>query len=154
MESKPSHAALAVVLSIVGALALAFGVLVVVNVASEHEDLARGWRNPPHYASVRRAPAAANEPRRDRSEAGDFDGDGVDDVLECVYLHRMFLFAQSTSGMVYVHSGASGALLLAHPVPTPMSDVHWRPDSDGDGADEVLVDGPPLERFAFVRAAR
>lgn len=130
------------------------GLLVVLFVAAigllaDAEDLARGWSNPARYESVRRESLPVHDLKLPRSEHGDFDGDGVVDKLEVVCLHREFLTQKPTSGMVYVWSGMDGAVLLAHPVPTPMSDAFWCGDSDGDRADEVFVDGRPSERFAF-----
>lgn len=130
------------------------GLLVVLFVAAlwllgDAEDLARGWSNPGRYESVRRESLPAHDLKLPMSERGDFDGDGVADKLEVVYLRREFLTKESTSGMVYVWSGEDGTVLLAHPVPTPMSDVFWCGDSDGDRSDEVFVNSPPSERFAF-----
>jgi hypothetical protein len=116
-------------------------------------DIVRGWSNPPQYAQVQRLENSVSNPPQPR-ERGDFDGDRVDDKLDVTYLHRDFVFAESTSGMLYVRSGASGAVLLAHPLPTPMNAARWCGDIDGDGRDEVWADTPaPGTVFAFVARA-
>lgn len=141
-------------MSFVIAPSVGAGLLVVLFVAAigllvDADDLARGWSNPARYESVRRESLSVHDLKLPKSEHGDFDGDGVVDKLEVVYLHREFLTQESTSGMVYVWSGMDGAMLLAHPVPTPMSDAFWCGDSDGDRSDEVFVNSPPSERFSF-----
>lgn len=134
-----------------GPLALGvFAVFVLLCCSSgDAADIFRGWTNPPQYAQVRRLERSLMAPPAPR-ERGDFDGDGVDDAFEITYLNRDFVFADSTSGMLYVRSGARGAVLLAHPLPTPMNDAHWCGDLDGDGRDDVWADNPvPGVVFAF-----
>jgi hypothetical protein len=149
----PAHAARSVGISIAAVLAgcavVLAGLFALLRFFGDGGDIVRGWRNPPHYALVQRLEPspAARPPARER---GDFDGDGVDDELEKTYLHRDFVFAESTSGMLYVRSGASGAVLLAHPLPTPMNLAHWCGDIDGDGRDDAWADSPnPGVVFAF-----
>lgn len=135
----------------VGALALLFPLAI--SLLGDRDDLARGWSNPARYECVRRERVASHDLKLPRSERGDFNGDGVDDELDVAYLHRQFVLEESTSGMVYVRSGVDGAVLLAHPIPNPLFPVFWCGDSDGDAADEIFVDVPPSERFAFKRDA-
>jgi len=138
---------------LIGVGLLAFLFPVAVWLLGDWDDLVRGWSNPARYERVRRERVSSQELKSPRSERGDFNGDGVDDELDVAYLHRQFVVAESTSGMVYVRSGADGAVLLAHPIPNPLFPVFWCGDSDGDAADEVFVDVPPSERFAFKRDA-
>lgn len=144
--------------SFAGALLASAGLLVVVFSAAfwlvvNADGLVSGWTNPGHYELVRRESLSAHELRSPRSERGDFNGDGVADKLDVVSLRREFLTDGPTNGMVYVRSGVDGAVLLAHPIPNPLFPVFWCGDSDGDAADEVFVDVPPSERFAFQRDA-
>jgi hypothetical protein len=76
-----------------------------------------------------------------RITTGDFDGDRVPDELECEYFHMEPLFRASTSGMVYVRSGASGEVLLAHAVPTPLHGCFWLGDLDANGTDDIAIEG-------------
>lgn len=117
------------------------------------DGLVSGWTNPGHYEWVRRESLSAHELKSPNSERGDFNGDGVADKLDVVLLRREFLTDGPTNGMVYVRSGVDGAVLLAHPIPNPLFPVFWCGDSDGDSADEIFVDVPPSERFAFQRDA-
>lgn len=128
-------------------IALIFALGVITNAG----DLLRGWRNPPHYESVRQWTTPHVVRTEQAASRGDFDGDGVDDELDNIYLHRDFIAAKPTSGMVYVISGADGTVLLAHPTPTPFTTPLWCADSDGDGADEVFVPDPVATMFAFQR---
>ncbi len=134
---------------LVGCVVVLVGLFVLLRFFGDGEDIVRGWKNPPQYSMVQRLePSPATRPPE--RERGDFDGDGVDDELEKTYLHRDFVFAKSTSGMVYVRSGASGAVLLTHPLPAPVSAAHWCGDIDGDGRDDVWADTPePGVVFAF-----
>lgn len=132
-------------------LALVVTLAFALAVMGDADDILRGWRNPSHYESVRQWTTPHDLRTVQAASRGDFDGDGVDDLLEIHYLHREFITAESTSGMVYVRSGADGTVLLAHPTPTPMMSPLWCADSDGDGADEVFVPFPTATMFAFER---
>lgn len=121
------------------------------EVMGDADDIVRGWRNPPHYESVRQWTTPHVVRTEQTASRGDFDGDGVDDELDNIHLHREFITAESTSGMVYVISGADGTVLLAHPTPSLLHVPLWCADSDGDGADEVFVPGSPATMFAFQR---
>jgi hypothetical protein len=138
---------------IAGCVAVLIGLYGLLRFVGDGADILRGWSNPPQYVQVQRLESSLTEPPQPR-ERGDFDGDGVDDKLDVTYLHRDFVFAESTSGMLYVRSGASGAVLLAHPLPTPMNAARWCGDVDGDGRDEVWADTPaPGTVFAFLARA-
>lgn len=138
---------------VVSAGSILFVFFAAVTLLGDWDDLVRGWSNPARYEFVRRENLSVHDLKLGRSDSGDFNGDGVDDRLDVVYLRREFLTQGPTSGMVHVWSGADGALLLAHPVPAPICDVFWCGDSDGDSADEVFVDVAPSERFAFKRGS-
>jgi hypothetical protein len=141
--------------SFVGTLtALLLLTYVVFRLVGDWDDIRRGWTVTGEYESTRRTRAVVAPTGTPRATRGDFDGDGVDDELEVVYLVRELLFSAGTRGMLYVRSGASGAVLLAHPLPTPMNAARWCGDIDGDGRDEVWADTPaPGTVFAFVARA-
>lgn len=144
--------------SFASALLVSAGLLVVVFsslfwLVTNAGGLVSGWTNPGHYEWVRRESLPAHELKSPKSERGDFNGDGVADKLDVVFVRREFLADSPTNCMAYVWSGADGAVLLAHPILNPLSPVFWCGDSDGDFADEIFVDVPPSERFAFKRDA-
>lgn len=72
-------------------------------------------------------------------DSGDFDGDGTADLLTVEYYHQEPLFSPSTSGMLYVRSGRTKEVLLAHAVPTPLMGGQWTSDVDGNGTTDVLI---------------
>lgn len=145
--ARPARVSTVTVLA--GGAAVLAGLYALRLLVADGADIARGWKNPSQYALVQRLDPAPTTPPPAR-ERGDFDGDGVDDELDATYLRREFVFAESTSGMLYVRSGASGEILLAHPLPTPMNAAHWCGDLDGDGRDDIWADSPkPGAAFAF-----
>ncbi len=138
--------------SFVGTLAaLLLLAYVVLRVAEEPEAIWRGWTVSGQYGSTRRIHVAAAPAHERRATGGDFDGDGVDDELEIVWMTREFLFSEGTFSMLYVRSGASRDVLLAHPLESPFSKAWWLRDSDGDGRDDVYVSDPSPRVFSFVR---
>ncbi len=71
---------------------------------------------------------------------GDFDGDGTADELTIDHFHMEPLFERDTWGMVYIRSGQTHDVLLAHAVDTPVpSGARWSGDLDGNGTDDLLV---------------
>lgn len=138
--------------SFVGTLAaLLLLAYVVLRLADEPEAIWRGWTVSGQYDSTRRVHLVAAPAPERRAASGDFDGDGLEDEFEVVSLRREFLFSDGTFNMLYVRSGASRDVLLAHPLDSPFSKAWWLRDSDGDGRDEVYASDPSPRVFSFVR---
>ena len=115
------------------------------------EDRLRAYPSPEWHEGTRRI-EIAQRASVEILEAGDFDGDGIEDELSIDYFHMRPFGDRATSGMVRVRSGASGDLLLAHAVPSPLNQADWCGDLDDDGTDDVLIeDGSEL--FAFGRSS-
>lgn len=105
------------------------------------DDVRRAYPSPERHAGVREWKLSGPLPPPDlrREAGGDFDGDGVLDVLTLEYFHMEPLHRPTTSGMVYVRCGRTGEVLLAHAVASPISGYLWAGDVDGNGTDDVLV---------------
>ena len=72
-------------------------------------------------------------------QAADFDGDGVPDELCADWYHVETLFGRGPSGMVYVKSGKTGDVILAHAKGAPFLSGGWYADYDGDGLTDVVL---------------
>lgn len=121
-------------------LSLLFVLLLLTN-----KDMANAYPSPERHEWVKRipVPSTAGSPGPAElsglQEEKDFNGDGVADRLSIEFFQMEPLFSPVTSGMVLVHSGANGALLLAHAVPSPLDFPKWCGDIDGNGTVDVLV---------------
>ena len=73
------------------------------------------------------------------SSVRDFDGDGVEDVVSKKYFEMRPIFGRRTMGLFYIHSGASGELLLSHGISSMASQVDWVDDWDKNGTSNVLI---------------
>jgi hypothetical protein len=106
------------------------------------EDMVRAYSFPEQHGGIYELgqPAELPTTSREPSVAADFDGDGTADDLWVDYLHREPLFGRATSGMVYVRSGRTGDVPLAHAVATPLNMATWCGDLDGNGTDDVLLE--------------
>jgi hypothetical protein len=132
------------------ALCTSFTVLLFLLV--DLDDYLRVYTYPEFHRGVRDVLRPASPDRLHRTEAGDFDGDGITDKLDTDYVHREPLFQRTTSGMVYVRSGRTGELLLAHAVATPFNYGEWVGDVDGNGTSDVLIrDNPRPVVLGFKR---
>ncbi|MEM7515833.1 MAG: hypothetical protein AAF368_02770 [Planctomycetota bacterium] len=124
-------------------LSLLFVLLLLTN-----KDMANAYPSPERHERVKRLPAASisvsvaatgPEELPGLEEERDFDGDGVADRLSIEFFQMEPLFTPVTSGMVLIHSGATGALLLAHAVPSPLDFPKWCGDVDGNGTEDVFL---------------
>ena len=137
---------------IVGSVLLACGAVLYGMLGGE--DVLRAYSLPERHEGTYEIgpsdvlPTSARSPDFTR---GDFDGDGTADDLTVDYVHREPLFGRTTSGMVYVRSGRTGRVLLAHAVATPMNMVNWKGDLDRNGTDDILIED---ERRQFVLGRR
>jgi hypothetical protein len=105
-------------------------------------DILRAYPSPETHDHVHEIALSDAQVALDpESESGrtDFDGDGTPDELDVEYFHMEPLFSRTTSGMVYVRSGRTNELLLAHAVDTPLCRAHWCGDLDGNGTDDLRI---------------
>jgi len=69
----------------------------------------------------------------------DFDGDGVNDILAKEYYEMRPILSHRTMGLVSIHSGASGKLLLSHAILSLGTPVEWIEDWDENGTVDILI---------------
>jgi len=104
-------------------------------------DVRKAYPSPEMHAGV--CELASHEPTGSIARPylnHDFDGDGVADELAVEYFHMEPLVRRSTSGIVYVRSGATKHVLLAHAVVDPNPNrAAWVGDVDRSGTDDVSV---------------